>query len=252
EGLEMRYESLGQADDQEHNLDEDIVGEWTGSEDVYTGETSDGEEMKKGYGKSASSGATVVALRHKLMCQGAFPIFPAPQTIRSPYPRIMKTSSRTPVRKRRGAIWLVMSISGRLITILVLPISTTPRNHFLIRAVHLRNTQHMILHMHTLVHPPTKMLFRVHKSKPSLQKHFHLATTPSTHLPNPSCSVIEASQVHGDRARSMTLRPPTHLYPLMFASLPLASLSMSLRLSSSRVDSLSDLLQVFPQCHRHQ
>ncbi|KAG6878337.1 hypothetical protein C0993_008515 [Termitomyces sp. T159_Od127] len=44
EGLEMRYESLGQADDQEHNLDEDIVGEWTGSEDVYTGETSDGEE----------------------------------------------------------------------------------------------------------------------------------------------------------------------------------------------------------------
>ncbi|KAG6890997.1 hypothetical protein C0992_011274 [Termitomyces sp. T32_za158] len=41
---EMRYENLGQDDGQENNLDEDIVDEWTGSEDVYTGETSDGEE----------------------------------------------------------------------------------------------------------------------------------------------------------------------------------------------------------------
>ncbi|KAG6902960.1 hypothetical protein C0995_008533 [Termitomyces sp. Mi166 len=33
-----------EAVDQENNLDEDIVDEWTGSEDVYTGETSDDEE----------------------------------------------------------------------------------------------------------------------------------------------------------------------------------------------------------------
>lgn len=276
--IEMKHEN---SDDQENNLDEDIVNEWTGSEDVYTGEMSDGEEvclwspslipssscvfsrvsengqtpqMKKGHGKSALSDATVAVLRHKLMYQGAFLTFPALQTIPSLYPRATRTSSQTPVKKRQGLIWLKVNTSGGLITILVLSISAVLHSHFLIRAVHLHNIQHMIPLMHTLVHPPTKMLFRVHMFRRSLLSrltHLHLATTPSTRSPRPSCSVLEVIQVHGARVRTLTLHYPTHLHSLICASLLLASLSMSQLLSSSRVDSPSDLLQAFPPCHRH-
>ncbi|KAG6919477.1 hypothetical protein DXG01_005736 [Tephrocybe rancida] len=45
EDLEMEDDNVGEGDEQQNgDLEEDVVGEWTGSEDVYMGETSDGED----------------------------------------------------------------------------------------------------------------------------------------------------------------------------------------------------------------